>query len=355
MFSQTINNWFSKVKQTLFKYKDGFYELPILSNSPESTIASIRKMPFVKFSKKNETFSSNNPFIKAHVYYHEIEKGLWYMHADALYKENVSYKRINEKKLSSEYYLLFLEIARTEMQDKEGLIDGMSYSNSSWVLFKPKAGITNCRFKGNKTTALTLYFDQEWLNHKLNKFKKFDTSILKSFFDSKSKLIIGHEEIKTAKTISKISKKLFQKKTDNSTTEKEWQNFAFDFIGFFIDKYEKDHTSNHLIEIAHLDRKKMIHAEKILLDGLYGNFEGIEKVAAEVGLSPTKLKSNFKLAFGATVFQYFRQKQMEAAKIIILKKELPIKEVALLFGYKNPSRFTDAYKECIGILPSETV
>ena len=72
-----INRWFSKYKDTLLSYKDGFWEMPYLSNSPETIVMSVAKMPFTKHSKKKQLIRSTTPLMKGGFFYEEIEKGLF--------------------------------------------------------------------------------------------------------------------------------------------------------------------------------------------------------------------------------------------------------------------------------------
>lgn len=44
----SIKNWLSSFQKYFFYYRDGFYELPYIANSPELIVASFGSMPFVK-------------------------------------------------------------------------------------------------------------------------------------------------------------------------------------------------------------------------------------------------------------------------------------------------------------------
>ena len=354
VFSKVIDNWYSKAKRILFKYKEGFFELPILSNSPESIIGSLVKMPFVYHKKQEEIFGTNNPFLKADVYYQEIDNGFWCMYSTASYKENVNYKRVNDDNILSDYYLLFLEINRNTGKSKNALLNGMSYSNSSWVLSKPGVANTHCRFSGSETISMTIFFTEEWLKSVLYQATSFQNSALKNFFDSNAKLVIWPEDVDVAEEIKKEFVRIFDRKLNAADfSQLEWDKFTSKFINIFIDRYSTDNIEEKLLEIAHLDRRKIQRVEKMLLDTIQGDFIGIDKIAQEVGMSPTKLKSNFKLVFGDSIFQFFRKKQLESAQLLLKETEMSVKEIALLHGYQNPSKFTIAYTNYFGVLPSE--
>ena len=352
--SKVIDKWYSSAKRILFKYRDGFFELPIMSNSPETVVKSLTKMPFVYHDAEKEIFGSKNPFLNADVFYHKVKEGLWYNYSKAEYKENVNYIRVNNKEIASDYYLLFLEINENKGNSKNALLNGVFYSNSSWVLTKPQVSSTHCRFKGSKTISMALFFNDEWLSKQLYKQDFFSRSLLKKFFNSEAKLAICPEGIEFAEEIEKQFNIIFTKKTtDQKVQQLEWRAFTFKFIQAFVAKYEEGNIADNLLEIAHVDRKKIQKTEKILLDHLQGDFMGIEDLATEVGLSPTKLKNNFRLVFGDSIFQFFRKKQLESAKVLLQQTDQSIKEIAAFYGYKNPSKFTAAYKETFGILPSD--
>jgi len=355
MITELLDNWFSSAKKALFKYKDGFYELPYLANSPEIVIKSLTKSPFVKHSEKKGVFGSNNPFMQAEIKYHKIDEGLWIMDAVSFYKENVAYKRDVDNQLSSDYYNLMIEYSKTESNCKNALFDGVAYPNCSWVLFKSNGSLANCRFKGEKTRTLSLFFNDQWLKNVLSTKDFFQESSIKHFFDSKIDFIIWPDRSENAEFICNLSSKYFHQKIEQGIVKpEEWKEFVFKFFSSFINKYNEDSLGKNLINFSNTDRLKILETEKILVENLRGAFIGIDLLAARIGISPTKLKNNFKLVFGETIFQYFRKKQMEEAKILLeQKKEICIKEIAAQFGYNNPGKFSLAYKEHFGVLPSK--
>ena len=71
-----INNWFLHAKKYFFAYKNGFYEVSYMGNSPAYMVASIKKMPFVKHDAAAQKLTTNNPFAKGIMHYQEIEEGL---------------------------------------------------------------------------------------------------------------------------------------------------------------------------------------------------------------------------------------------------------------------------------------
>ena len=117
-------------------------------------------------------------------------------------------------------------------------------------------------------------------------------------------------------------------------------------------KYNAEEIGENFFEIPDNDRKKIFKAQRLLAENICSPFIGIENLAKQVGISPTKLKSDFKLMFGETIFQYFRQKQMEQALRLLENSGKPIKDIANQMGYENAAKFSAAFKEHMGTLPS---
>jgi len=354
MILKRIEKFLSGFRKYLFYYKDGFFELPFMANSPETIVKSLTGMPFVKHDEQKQKFSSNTPFLKADIYYQEIEQGLWILFADAEYKTNVHYKLIVDKELPSDYYMLGLEISATEIKAKPGLVNGFSFSSFSWLLYKPNENLNHCRFKGSRALSLSIYFSEKWLREVLYKEQHFLNSQLKHFFESDARYIMWPE---IAEATDRICDPIFgsYNKPDGSKVP-DFSNLkqkARDFIFHFVDRYNADDIGKKFFEISDSDRIKIFKAERLIVEYLNAPFMGIENLSGSVGISPTKLKSDFKLVFGETVFQYFRQKQMEYARSVLQEDKISVKAIAHELGYENTSKFTAAFKKHMGILPSE--
>jgi len=103
--------------------------LPYLANSPQATVQSVIKMRrFVQHSAVKQTITVKSLFLNGITNYLEIEDGLWLMYGDYEYKKNVSMKRVDDKKLPSDYYSIRLAITRREI-GKHSLVNGMFYSH----------------------------------------------------------------------------------------------------------------------------------------------------------------------------------------------------------------------------------
>jgi AraC-like DNA-binding protein len=356
MLAERINKWVSNFSKSFFIFKDGFFEMPYLVNSPEAMLEAVSKQRLVKHSTVEKTIKAKNPFLQGITHYQKIEDGLWLMHGDYEYKKNVSFRRVDDKKSPSDYYSIRLNITSTKGTGKYSVVNGMPYSHNTWLVFKPNAKMTIFHFKGSKEVSLTVFFSRQWLKKVLSETPEYKNSSIIYFFEKEANHIIWPDKLESVMPVYQPLSEYFHARgnQENSESQKEsLKNLTMDFINLFINKYNRDEISKYFYEIPDSERLKILKAEHILIDNIHAPFIGIEALAAKVGISQTQLKSHFKMIFGEPVFQYFRRKQMEYAYSLLQNKNTSIKEIAGKLGYENASKFTAAFKQQHNILPSE--
>lgn len=89
--------------------------------------------------------------------------------------------------------------------------------------------------------------------------------------------------------------------------------------------------------------KKLFLLKQFLKDNLNQNY-AIGELANEIGMSENILKAEFKRTFNCTVNQYFLEKKMEKAKMLLQNTDKPIYEISEVVGYKNATHFSAAFK-----------
>ncbi|MGH1346855.1 MAG: helix-turn-helix transcriptional regulator [Nannocystales bacterium] len=78
----------------------------------------------------------------------------------------------------------------------------------------------------------------------------------------------------------------------------------------------------------------------------------LAELARAVGLNEFKLKAGFRALFGQPVFAYLRDQRMQKARELLSGRRHSVAEVALMVGYRNPSKFAAAFRKRFGIRPS---
>ena len=79
----------------------------------------------------------------------------------------------------------------------------------------------------------------------------------------------------------------------------------------------------------------------------------IEELSKKYLMNTTTLKRAFKQVYGETIAAHMKKHRMEAAASMLVKTQKEIAAIAQAVGYESQSRFTAAFKETYGQLPTE--
>lgn len=78
----------------------------------------------------------------------------------------------------------------------------------------------------------------------------------------------------------------------------------------------------------------------------------ISDLAKQFHLNPTTLKTVFKQVYGDSLAAHIKEHRMEKAAQLLVTTDLRIASIAKAVGYESQSRFTTAFQETYGMLPS---
>lgn len=78
----------------------------------------------------------------------------------------------------------------------------------------------------------------------------------------------------------------------------------------------------------------------------------LEDLAAVAKCSPVTLIRNFKAHFGCTPMRYLIDLRLNSARTLLLERQFPIKDIAVLCGYRSPKFFSREYRKKFGKAPS---
>lgn len=95
---------------------------------------------------------------------------------------------------------------------------------------------------------------------------------------------------------------------------------------------------------------RVMHAREIL-DGDLVNTPTTLELARRVGINVTTLQSNFKAAFGRTIFAHVREQRLMMARILLQEHRLSVAEAGRRVGFSRPSAFSAAYRKHFGHPP----
>jgi AraC-like DNA-binding protein len=346
-----INDWLAKIQYSFFNYKDGFFHLKSYANSPQMMLESFDKMPFVKHDRKNCVISCATPIINTRINYCEIQSGLWLLVSEMENKQNFLFHNQFKDTNEHDYFILNLHFNNIGATAKAQLINSFRLPNNGWSLVKPKANKNASHFKNTLTKNISLFISRELMELGSESLVFIQNGTMDPFLKSDNQYLICQDEISRDYLFDEFMEIMILKNPKDKVAKlKEKLN---EFSDIFMDNYENEKLSDKYFRINDCDRKNIVEVERILGESIYTGFPGIDFLAESVGISPTKLKNDFKMVHESSIFKYFRAAQMNLAYPIIEKKSLSIKHLAGMFGYENSSKFANAFREHFGVLPSE--
>lgn len=78
-----------------------------------------------------------------------------------------------------------------------------------------------------------------------------------------------------------------------------------------------------------------------------------EQLAEQFFVSPAWLKKCFYSVYGESIYAYIRAYKMRSAALSLKNTNLTISEIAGTFGYDNSSKFSKAFRDVMGMSPTE--
>lgn len=79
----------------------------------------------------------------------------------------------------------------------------------------------------------------------------------------------------------------------------------------------------------------------------------IEELSRQFHINTTTLKESFKQVYGTSVAAHVNEHRMEQAAKLLRGSDSSIQEIAQSVGFQSQSRFTAAFKNAYGVLPTE--
>jgi len=351
-FLHILTKWFKKFERYKVTYKNGSYQLNNLFHSPATIIESFDKMAFCKHDRAKKLQTSDSMFLKSKMYYCNPEEELWVIVSNLHFKKNVLMRNLYDDDLPLEYHFINIHIKATTVVNKS-MVNGLILKDKTWSMYKAGHAITEYHFKNSEEKNITVFFTSQWLEKQKALNPVFKNSKLADFFDSENTYLILDETHLVYETMYDEMMHLGDVGVDNNV--EAFKKITYNVLLHFIEKLNTEIISENHFKLSDKDRKNIQRTEQFLNDNLFGDFPRIEKTAHKVGVSPTKLKNDFKSIHDTSLYQYFRKKQLESAKTLLQNKQhkMTIKELAAEFGYANQSKFTAAFKDYFGVLPSE--
>lgn len=334
-------------------YKDGFFELPCLYNSPQVILQSVMNSPSAKHVEKEQAIYTNNPFSTGIMRYREIEEGFWIIATKITFSKNVMFKAIYDKDLPIDYYMLTFSIFESEVKFQNTIVDKTVFPCEYWGFNRPESEVSAYFYEGSTCEFYLYGFSKEWAKHNLSFETLPEDNEIKKFLTSDEGFVTYRNIVPNAVELSKEILINLEKNNQDLLSKAILKTRTFQLISTFFKNASIDQRIGNYSPIEILEYEKIAKAEKLLIDTITNAFLGIEYIAEKVGMSPTKLKLTFKLIHGISMMQYHKEKKLLLAMQLIQDTDMQIKNIALATGYKSSSKFTANFKKRFGKMPSE--
>lgn len=96
----------------------------------------------------------------------------------------------------------------------------------------------------------------------------------------------------------------------------------------------------------------LVAAAAAAMEENYAGLYGVEELSASLGVSKSHLVRAFKAAMGITPGQYLTGVRLEAAKLLLARREYPLEVVASLCGFSGANYLCRVFKKATGQTPT---
>jgi AraC-like DNA-binding protein len=318
------------MKTVTYNYNSSPNWVDVLAEATGSTLEG----NFIKGD--NEMFKGTHFFLP-------IEDGITAMLIDTTYKEEVllKYRNENNNFIGLYFYLTNLDIDFI-LDDQATLLGKLNYNLS---VVDSSINMDYIVKKGTRIFVICILFNKNVLKKYFSKI----TSIADIVLDSKRNTIIrldrmGIENLILINDFRKIS-------YDNSLYKIYFKGLVYGLIGNYL---EKLNTKKIIIDkTITVDIKNIIASKAMLQNNIEGPFPGVNFLAEQVAMSPSKYKILFAKISGVNPGTYFYNNKLNRAKELLETGKFTVNEVAHKLNYANVSYLAKRFNEMYGVFPKE--
>ncbi|OUL62517.1 MULTISPECIES: helix-turn-helix transcriptional regulator [unclassified Flavobacterium] len=284
----------------------------------------------------NEMFEGTHFFLP-------IEDGITAMLLDASYKEEVllKYRNDNNNFIGLYFYLTNLDVDFI-LDNQTTLLGKLNYN---LAVVDSSIDMDYIVKKGTRIFVICILFEKGTLKKHFSKI----TPIVDIVLDSKKNTVIrldrmGVENLILINDFRKIS-------YDNSLYKIYFKGLVYGLIGNYL---EKLNTKKIVIDkTITTDIKNIIASKAMLQNSIEGPFPGVNFLAEQVAMSPSKYKILFAKICGINPGTYFYNNKLNRAKELLETGKFTVNEVAHKLNYANVSYLAKRFNEMYGVFPKE--
>ncbi len=293
------------------------------------------------------TLNFNPNFAQGRITWDQIQDGLYIAKMDFTLCNDLTV--IRSQNADEQYYLLKFQIndASSIEHTINGEIEELGVSKKYGIVFSSPNTTTMIAYKKDiPVDFFVIFLSRQWVvdnilcdqregfwlhaltsTDSVHVYKKIDEryiSNIEAIYASGD--LIGH--IHALNLVSSILSEFFMQPEQKVVVNKEAAREVD--ISSFLDA--KENLEYHWQEAPHM-----------------------EEICEDTGLSEPEFKRSFKKIFGRSPFKHYLNYRMQRAKDLLLSGRYTISEVSFMLGYENLTKFSKAFRKCLGLFPSQYI
>ena len=188
-------------------------------------------------------------------------------------------------------------------------------------------------------------FSETWLREQFTDADPQLKETLQHYItNNQQSVMVEQLSVDEYKTLHDLQVYMAAGKEDDLFVRSRSYNMLCNFFGKLMNRDDTEMIQSG----AYYDQ--IVHAEMMILKDLK-NPPKLDLIAKEVNMSVSSLMRKFKIIYGKGIYEYYVEKKMKIARHMILEKKLPVKEMARLLGYNQPSAFIETFSRQHGYSP----
>ncbi|MEA9414236.1 helix-turn-helix transcriptional regulator [Flavobacterium sp. PL02] len=288
----------------------------------------------------------NNEIYTGTHYVLPMEDRIAAMVIDTTYKETVLLKYKNDKDSFVGLYFYITNHNVDFILDNEAAVVGKSDYN--FTIIDSVLETDYAVVKGTGIYVICIFIDKVALKEYMDKMPSLRT-VSQDVFNAEKNTIIsmGRMNIESYLLINDFRKIPYE----NPLFELYFKGLVYKLIGNYLDQL----LSKKFIisKVIHDDLKSIIASKALLLESIDGVFPGVEFLAEQVFMSPSKYKKLFTKISGLSPGAFFYGNKLERAKELLGTGQYTVSEVSEKLNYANISYLAKRFNDKYGIFPKE--
>ncbi|WP_090330824.1 helix-turn-helix domain-containing protein [Dyadobacter koreensis] len=324
--------------------KERFQEVILRRMEPLQYIKCLQNDP-VNNNSARKLYLSDTRYGQSEIYFEQINSGFWVLSLKTEEKIDSSYV-YQPKTAKSSYYSINYYETRSSIGYQ--INHEIKWAKNIAVFSGPSTTYQIYVRKKVPVVCYRLVFSITYLNRLLN-FAADNTPFFLIEDGNVNDPIIRITSESETMAIQKLHYLLKYAREDFNSLLSITAS-AFEITNLF---FKASAPVSAVLKIPKADEELVARVIHELEAHLQEKFPGINALAATFYISPSKLKNTFKTIYHTTPLVYFRKLQMIYAYDVLNRKEMTIKELAIVLGFKKSSTFSIWFKRYTGKLPNE--